>query len=242
MRLLHGHIFKNGGTTFEGILTHTFGTEHFIVQEEDRMRREASDYLDMLIQTQSFRALSTHFLPVQDALKDPDNLVVVFLRNPIERALSVYEFEKKQDHNTLGAINAKKMTAREYFEWRLSSDSPATIRDFQTRYLLQFNSNSAPESKDAILLIDRAPNLFVGIVERFHDSILELKRLLEEKGIVLLDTYERRNENRKTLSWSSEQKNDYLKELIGDSLYQRLLELNLRDSELYEEILRVKTV
>ena len=238
MRLLHGHIFKNGGTTFEGILTSTFGSGHLIVKDETRMRRERYSYLLQLIQEKPFQALSTHFLPVQDALKDDENFVIVFLRDPIERALSVYEFEKKQKHDTPGAINAKRMNSREYFEWRLSSESPPTVRDFQTRYLLQSSRLSDFVMSDIISMLERTPNLFVGILESFHESVLRLKTIMAEKEIILPGNYERRNENKKTSTWTRERKYEYLKELVGASLYQRLIECNRYDIDLYEGILQ----
>ena len=238
MRLLHGHIFKNGGTTFEGILTSTFGSGHLIVKDETRMHRERYSYLQQLIREEPFQALSTHFLPVQDALKDDENFVVIFLRDPIERALSVYEFEKKQKHDTPGAINAKKMNSREYFEWRLSSDSSPTFRDFQTRYLLQSGRLSNFEKIDIVSMRERTPNLFVGVVESFHESVLRLKTIMAGKGVVLVESYERRNENRKTSTWTRERKYEYLKELIGASLYLRLIECNRHDIDLYEGVLQ----
>ena len=236
MRLLHGHIFKNGGTTFEGILSNTFGSGHLIVEDEMRMHREKGKYLKELIEERPFKALSTHFLPVQEALKDQENFVIVFLRDPIERALSVYEFEKKQQHNSRGAINAKKMSPKEYFEWRLSADSPPVIRDYQTRYLLQNDTVSEYDLDSVLNILKKNDRLFVGAIKDMRSTLEELVIRLSKYDIFLDVEYDNRNVNKNFLSWSTEQKHNYLLDMVGFKIFENILNSNRGDLDLYEWI------
>lgn len=132
--LIHCHMFKNAGSSLDWSLQRSFGSD-FIDHRDDADMRSGNGYLkNYLLDNSSIKALSSHHITMPLPELSGVNLLPVFLfRNPLERIGSVYEFEKKQEANTPGSINAKKLNFSDYVRWRMEGNSGATIRDFQTR-------------------------------------------------------------------------------------------------------------
>ena len=131
--IIHNHLFKNAGTTFDWSLARNFGTA-FLDHRDDLEMQQGAKYLGpFLLKHPEVNALSSHHLKFPlPVLPDVQLFPVVFLRHPIDRVGSVYAFEHKQDSGSLGARMAKKMTFNEYVQWRMQPDAPITIRNFQT--------------------------------------------------------------------------------------------------------------
>ena len=88
-------MFKNAGTTFDWSLARYFGEGFTDHRDDDAMREGASYLADWLEQHPQCRALSSHW--ITPPLPDWQNLCLcLFLRDPIERARSVYQFERAQ--------------------------------------------------------------------------------------------------------------------------------------------------
>lgn len=82
---------------------------------------KSSDVAAYLEQNKHITVLSSHtaLLPVP---KLPNTTIypIIFIRHPIDRIRSIYEFERKQIAETEGAIKAKELDLAGYIEWRLS--------------------------------------------------------------------------------------------------------------------------
>ena len=132
--ILHGHIFKNAGTTFDWSLKRNFG-EGFVDHREDKdMRRQGADYLLRYLEERpGIVALSSHHLccplPVSEAF---DFVPIFMLRHPIERIWSVYQFERRQKSDSPGARRAKELDLKRYALWRMQDDVNPAIRNYQT--------------------------------------------------------------------------------------------------------------
>ena len=235
--ILHAHIFKNAGTTIDWILERNFGKRFRDDREDKRMRLEPK-YLESVISSKlDLTAISSHSMPLPPRLIDRVNFhIIVMLRHPLLRVRSFYEFERKQEASTLGAINAKKKTFKEYVAWRMCSDVPPTIRNMQVRYL---TSNAFPAKKEpSIEHLQKAiefseANLLLGIVEKFDQSIIVFSEYFSDAGIDLDFAYRKQNVGaRKERNVESELQQ--LNSDLGDDLYQLLLEQNTLDSRLYE--------
>lgn len=178
----HGHIFKNAGTSFDWALRQCFGSGFVDHRDDVAMRRGGADYLrDYLLARPEVQALSSHHLcyPLPE---HPDFrcIPVYFLRDPIERVVSVYNFERAQPESTPGSIEAKRKTLTEYVRWRLRPGVNPTIRNYQTAYLagaqrLGPDQSLGPEHLDAALANLRSPGSLVGLVDRYGDSLRQIE-------------------------------------------------------------------
>ena len=233
--ILHGHIFKNAGTTIDWILERNFG-KNFLDDREDVQMRNNSDYLASLLEQQLI-AIASHSLPLPPKpIKGVIFHTIVLLRNPILRVRSVYDFERKQKGKTPGAIHAKKFNFKEYVQWRMRDDVAVTIRDFQTRFLTQ---NSLPKSQNlsdehlkyAIDYVKNNP--LTGLVEHFDESLNIFKTTLDQFVDDFNIDYEIQNVTQKKRLSESE-KLSAIQQELGTELFETLLNKNSNDIKLYE--------
>lgn len=235
--ILHAHIFKNGGTTIDWILHNNFG-QQFIDDRNDQEMIENPDYLETLLQNNKrLKAISSHVMPTNiQSVGKKRALTLLMLRNPITRARSCYDFERKQEASTPGAIHAKKMTFAEYVEWRLKPEVGATIRNFHVHFICQHllaKSVHPDESHltKALEFIESTP--LIGLVERFDDSLVVFKEALKQSFPRFNTRYEIQNTTSKTKR-STQERIMKIREELGENLYQQLLESNQLDMVLYE--------
>ena len=97
--LLHYHIFKNSGTTFERVLNDNYGEQHISFGGPFPFSQINQDQLSMIIERHPAAvACSSH----QIHLPAPSSMAfraipVVFIRNPMLRIRSVYLFDQRQN-------------------------------------------------------------------------------------------------------------------------------------------------
>lgn len=178
--LIHCHMFKNAGTTFDWSLQRNFG-ELFLDHRDDEPMRNQKGYLyDYLQKHKDIVSLSSHHIQLPLPVVEDINFLPAFLlRHPIDRVGSVYEFERQQDADTPGAINAKKLSFNEYIAWRMQLNVGATIRNYQVRYCAgAFNKVSLDNNEftTACQTLNRSPLL--GLVEKYDESMVLFEEVL----------------------------------------------------------------
>jgi hypothetical protein len=182
--LIHGHIFKNAGTTFDWSLARSFG-EDFLDHREDRqMREQAAKCLRTVVSAApGLRAVSSHHMcyPLPD-MSDIAFHPVYLLRHPIERIASVYAFERQQDSQSLGAIAAKEKNFQEYVSWRMQNSVPRTIRDYQACNVSGLHDDHA-KAPAPVQWLRRSVNHLasidcVGVVDRYDESMVVFEHQL----------------------------------------------------------------
>lgn len=176
--LLHGHIFKNAGTTLDWSLQRCFGGAFLDHRDDDSMRREGSAHLtELFTRREDLLALSSHHL-ARD-LPDLPQLrchPLFMLRHPLLRLRSVYQFERRQQASTLGAEMAKQLSFADYVAWRMRPDVPGTVRNYQTFYLARGGPPGKRPGRNlasferALGYIRQAP--LVGVVELYDHSMV----------------------------------------------------------------------
>jgi hypothetical protein len=233
----HAHIFKNAGTTLDWILEQNFGTDFTDDRNDQRMVREPQYLLDTVKSNPELRAISSHSMPLPIVEDDQINFhTIVMLRHPLLRVRSVYQFERKQRAATPGATMAKKLSFKDYVDWRMRASVASTIRDMQVRYLTR-NSNKDREVlteehfMSACQFVDG--NSLIGLVERFDQSMLLFSKYLASIGVDMNFSYQKQNVSN-TPKAGKTQQIDSLKDDLGASLYQTLVEKNSMDLRLYE--------
>ncbi len=232
--IAHAHIFKNAGSTIDWILQKNFG-RNFLDDRNDELIRSDCEYITKLLnKNKLLKAFSSHSLPLPIRQIDGIDIHVMFLiRHPLLRVRSVYDFERKQKSNTPGAIFAKNATFSEYVAWRMLSETPATIRDMQVKFLtsnglLSGCNNHLDSAKEHVKL-----SQMVGVVEKFDQSMVVFEDYLGTENIHFNPVYVKQNIT-KNNDVSDEDRLDSLREDLGNKLFSTLLENNQSDLELYE--------
>jgi hypothetical protein len=177
--LLHAHLFKNAGTTFDWSLKRHFG-DRFCDHRDDVQMRGNSAYLKRFLEENNeLQALSSHWLPLPPpSIEDRRLLPVLFLRDPIERIASVYEFERRQELDHPGTLKARESSFQDYVRWRLEERTGPVIRNYQVRMLSGAypGDGSEQQFERALALLDALP--VVGLVECYRQSIVLIERAL----------------------------------------------------------------
>lgn len=238
--VLHGHIFKNAGTTLDWSLARSFGDAFLDYREDQPMRREGGRHLlKVLAENAGLAALSSHHLPRDIPSVPAARLHVMYLlRHPLLRIRSVYDFERGQQADTLGAQAAKQMSFREYVEWRMRPDTPATIRNFQTLYLAQPKRTRAKAGRDLRRFVDAlvfAQSLpAIGVVEFYDESMVIFEEQLRPQMPELDLAYIPQNISGNQLSsMNLERRMELILEELG-SLSKVVIDNNSYDLALYQ--------
>ena len=236
--IVHNHLFKNAGSTIDWALEKNFG-KGFVDHRDDIHMRQGTVYLGNYLEHHPhIKALSTHHLALPlPSLPKTHLLQMVMFRHPIERAISVYWFEKKQDASiSRGAFQAQNHVLPEYIAWRMQPDVGPVIRDFQTRRTLQVNgcakgnptSQFTEEARHLVGTIE-----LPGLVDRFDESMVLFEETLTEMFPKIDLSYVIQNTNQERTE-STELRLQRLELEIGGEIYRMLVDNNLRDLQLLE--------
>lgn len=231
--IVHVHIFKNAGSSFDSILEKNFGKDFLDHRNDDAMIKGGAEYLKQLINdNKALKAISSHhiyFDPKKAESKNIKIIPVYFLRDPIERILSVYKFERKQDPITPGAIHAKKYDLNDYVIWRMRPDVGGIIRNANTRFCAGRGRNIII-NEEYLKIAQNNLRLTpcVGFVDRFDESIALFKNTLSKYYPLMSFTYQRQNINQE-VSKTAKEKMDEIRELLEEDTWSILLDENYFD-------------
>lgn len=236
--IVHVHIFKNAGSSFDDALLTNF-EDDFIDHREDHLIRNNKDFLqNYLIEHPKIKAFSSHSVYHKPKNFENANLhTVYFLRHPVERIKSVYSFEKKQPaESSSGAKMAKELDFQEYTAWRMQDDVPATIRNLQTIFL----AGDGPHPKDmrkrfAMALENLNSSSLVGVVDRYDESMVIFEEYLKEIFPKIDLSYIRRNVTDDDISSSLEAKIGKLLRQLDEPLRELVKQKNEFDLKLYSK-------
>ena len=170
--LLHAHMFKNAGSTFDHSLRRNFGDGFTDHRDDDEMRRGAA-YLGPYIEEHpGLRALSSHWVTFPlPALPDVVIHPVLLFRDPLERILSVYRFERRQPGDGAGIQRARQQGFVEYVRWRLQPEVGPVIRNFHTRYCSGIYRGEDLDAMYAKALETLNSTSLLGLVHRYDESM-----------------------------------------------------------------------
>ena len=238
--LLHGHVFKNAGTTLDWALQRSFGDGFVDHRRDDLMRSQGGKHImEMLEGDENILAISSHHMPRDVADTDQVSFHPVYmLRHPVLRIRSVYDFERKQEAQTPGAQAAKRMDFREYVDWRMQAKVAPTIRNFQVRYL----AGRLPPRYEKMADFDYFELAMqtlhqvhcVGIVEQYDASMVLIENTVRKrfKAIDLAHVPQNITGQERAALSQEERIGRILDELGG--LQAKVLEHNSYDMALYE--------
>jgi hypothetical protein len=206
------------------------------------MRRKGAAYLASYLQARpEVKALSSHHLcnplPIMEAVRF---INVVFMRHPIERIWSVYQYEKKQNGNTPGSKKARKSGFKKYVRWRMREDTSPTIRNFHLR---QCSSLVSKPFKDiepehiAEAFRNVNSSMFVGVVDRYDESMILFERMIRRHDMELDLSYIRQNVMKvgKKRNMNFQERMDFISMKLGP-LYDVVMQNNELDLQFYEHV------
>ena len=218
--ILHYHLFKNAGTSLDKVLQRNFPGRW--VTREFQGENNTEEVIDWIETEPEAIAFSSHtMMGPLPRIKGTEIISVVFLRNPIDRLQSAYNFEKKQTVDTLGARLAKEHDLHGYVRARLALKKDRQCRNFQVYRLASLIPGSADELERAIQATKRITH--VGRVEQFSLSIDQLGQKLEPKFPYFLPVSELANK-------SKEAKLDLPQDLLNILTEENQKDLQLIDS------------
>lgn len=235
--LIHHHIFKNAGTSFNYALESFFGDRYFEFDLPDS-RVVTCKTLDAFLQSHpQALAVSGHqiCMPTPQG-KDYQTISSVLLRNPLSRIRSIYQFERQQhlENPTPGAVKAKELGFKEFVLWQLDTQ-PGVICNYQTLYCSRTSNHSptyiATEENFKIAVENLKKCAIVGTVERYNDTLALAQEKLSPiyPDITLASTHL----NVTTQSMEQDVRNTLIEDL-GETLVDRLIEMNQLDEALYK--------
>ena len=237
--LLHYHLFKNAGTSVDAILKKNFGKlwqniEFLPPGQEDHAKAIATfvaEHPDLI-------AISSHTLFCSPPVfENTDVMPIIFMRHPLKRLRSAYDFERKQAAETLGAQLARNTDFISYVRTRLTTFGDRSFHNFQTYRLARLLPNDdRSERERAFAALDQLP--FVGLVEEFGKSLSKLKAIIQPRisSFQIYDAWENATSGKS--HDENAPKPPSLQDELGDETYAKVLKANQDDIALYEELVR----
>jgi hypothetical protein len=231
--LFHYHLFKNAGTSIDETLSRNFGRQW--QSQEFPRHANAAAVSNFIRQRCDLIAVSSHtaLLPVP-RIEGVHVFPILFVRHPIDRLRSAYEFERRQTAGTLGARLAKMHDFAGYLQELLKNPRHRQVHNFQT-FRLSHNEpkRSGTELQRALRTLESLP--FVGLVEAYEESIRRLNGLLRPWVPDFCACTTRRNPSR----GSDKQLPERLAQIeanLGRDFYLELCAANRDDLILHEEL------
>lgn len=231
--IVHYHLFKNAGSSVDRALRTGSGGRWRSIEAANGESRLLPDQLRAAIhQDPETRVFSSHTAQIapQDLGEDLHVLPVVFVRHPIDRVRSAYDFERRQGAETLGSRTARAHDFPTYVDFFLKHRGSRSFRNFHgVRLAPAGQPRDAAEHARARDAIDRLP--FVGVVEHFAASIARLQTLIRahDPHFVLGVAHE----NAGTREGSLDERLAQIRHDLGAALYEELWSANEADLALW---------
>ncbi|CAN5381239.1 hypothetical protein BH20VER3_BH20VER3_15920 [soil metagenome] len=180
--LIHYHIFKNAGTSFEWALQQVLGDRYRPLDSATpRGFVSKQDLSAFSYRHPEVCAISSHqAAPPPPSIRGRDVLTSILIRDPIARIRSIYAFERSQQASTPGALKAKQLTFSEYVEWRLEN-SPAMLCNYQVHFCTRTGQHEAgvPTHEELVAAIRNLDQIsIVGTVARYNEWIALAQKIL----------------------------------------------------------------
>ena len=233
--ILHYHFFKNAGTSLDTTFKENFKDDEWVTAEFPAQPiKNREQVVKWILNNPQAKCFSSHtaILPPPQ-LEGIKVLPVIFLRHPIDRIASAYAFEAKQEGSSFGAVLARNTTMLGYIEARLALLHDRQCRNFQMhRLATMFDEKQGDEFTRAKKAIETLP--FIGVVEEFSQSLGRLEVMLKKEGFKDIKIRGIEKNVSRSLKLSLNEKNEEVKNKIGEETYLHLLKANEEDKILYE--------
>ena len=229
--ILHYHVFKNGGSTIEGILEREFGGGFATLHGPHASSTlDGRDLEHFLLENPGVTAVSSHHLRYpKPAIRHTVIFDCLFLRHPLERLDSMYRYSRATSSGDFLNVFARQFNPRQFFT-TLIREAPHMISNVQVMQIARAGAFTRPAHPYDL---DRATEIFAdvaipGLVEMFDESLTAAEYFLKPAFPSLSLEYEPRNVTR-----AAPRSADRLIRLWGADLYEDLARFNQFDLELF---------
>jgi hypothetical protein len=237
--LVHYHIFKNAGTSFEWTLEQALG-RRFCTYDLTAPNQilSSADIIRYVKRRPETEAVSSHqaSFPVPK-IRGREVLTSILIRDPIARIRSIYAFERQQEVSTPGALKAKELDFKGYIEWRLIT-APAMLCNYQVDFCSRTKGTRNKKSLDETDLRKAIANLdqidIVGTVERYGEWLTLAQLILCKAFPSILLSATRQNVTSTGRETTEAAILDDLVNNLDQTLAERLLEGNKLDMCLHQ--------
>jgi len=237
--VVHYHIFKNAGTSVDWLLHEAFGNSWSTFDGTDPNQILSSEHLtDFLTSRPDVSAVSSHQArpPLPAGF---DVVPIVFIRHPLDRVESVYEFVRRDPSQPSHEL-LSRLSLPEYVAWVLQEGpGSVVVRNYQTIHLSKASFrtphiyNAKADDNDfneAIAFLESIP--VVSIVEQFADSIALLSKQISER-ILPVHWAECRANVSASRTGNLNERLEKLRGCLTGSQWDMLIEANRFDLELH---------
>ena len=180
--LVHYHIYKNAGTSVDRTLSESFGGKWASFEgAPEKSVVSNNEVADFASANPEISAISSHKARPFPAVIG--FFPILFLRNPIDRARSMYGFAKRDPAQVDHAL-ARDLSFKDYVDTWLDSPS-SVLRNYQVAHLSQASFRvpdlwrAVPRPEDLLEALDFLNSLpFFGLVRRFEEFLPRFRGLL----------------------------------------------------------------
>jgi len=239
--IVHYHIFKNAGSSVDNILKENF-RDHWTSFEGETPTSvlPPSTLQDFLRERPGISAVSSHLLR-PPPVPDPNIIPIIFLRDPLDRAYSVYSHERRSETTVTSGEIAKRHDFAGYVDWCLNNlrEGGLVIANYQVIHLSPaslrcshiYDAQPTEQDFNAILkLFSAIP--FVGIVEEFEKSIACFGEICAGRDIPM-QTFPSKINVSPERTGSLSQRRCHLRAVLPVSLMDAFTQANILDEKLY---------
>ena len=230
--ILHYHIFKNAGTTIYSILERNFGRRlaslesgHFnsVLTNED--------LLAFLEKHSRVEAVSSHHLVPPKPLH-PDFVFydILFLRNPLARLSSMYDFYRRSDTSDDPLIAEAKVRSRADFMQLLIQQYPQYVNNAQVTFLSACYETGQESTLEIACRVAGQASV-LGVTELFDVGAVLAEQSLAPRFHGINFGYVAQNITL-TEPRALETHLAHFRDACGDRIYEELLRLNSLDLSL----------
>lgn len=244
--IVHYHIYKNSGTSFERVLDESFGPRHIRFDGPFPFFTIDQVQLDRIIRRhRDAQAFSSHQtqLPHPSAL-DYQVIAALFLRHPILRIASIYRFKRKTRDGTPASELAQTHEFPAFIEacFRTAGQLPH-ISNGQTRHLSAVHGSNPEVRRLADKMIyDLATarrNLanveLLGRTDHFEQDVQRFAGIAAGHDLILKVPSNTRHNTTEDSSGSVEERVERTLSELPGALRQKLLAANAQDLALYAD-------
>ena len=237
--LVHYHIYKNAGSSIDRLLQYSFGETWATFEGTHAADVQSSGALTLFLdEHKNVRAVSSHL--ARPPLPFSHDKGIVMLRHPIDRALSVYSQVQRDptqpDHQIASTHNLAG-----YVRWALDNQEGFVIKNYQVIHLSEASFryvdiyHAVATNTDLQQATEVLSSLGVfGLVRRFAHSC-ELFMRHYRDTFPELQMFEIRENATQAAGTSESDAIERVHAELGHSLYQRLVDANDLDIQLYIE-------
>lgn len=237
--LLHCHIFKNGGTTIDSILSKNFGGGAFFRERSDDQFLKSEEIIGLAAANEQLISLSSHKLALP-APEHEDFLFVplVVLREPLDRLGSIYAFYRRLGQAiSHECLLAQRYSFQSFVSLLLDSGLDSSFANLQAQFFLgNYKLSPSPSEITWPMIAANAHRVrCVGTLEAFDESLCRWQEYLADFFPNLDLAYVRQNVSVDRAARLEERLYGIEAEL-GPELVVRFRERNLFDYRLYRLI------